>query len=56
MNWGLGDGGGGMGLVVKEGIVCLALLCIIWHKKFNKDVLISYAVKCYLFFLKNKEK
>lgn len=29
MNWGRGDGGGGMGLVVKEDIVCLALLCII---------------------------
>ena len=28
MNWGHGDGGGGMGLVVKEDIACLALFCI----------------------------
>lgn len=29
MNWGHVDGGGGMGLVAKEDVVCLALLRII---------------------------
>lgn len=53
MNWGRGDGGGGMGLVVKEDIVCLALLCII-------GIIIQQectycAINCYLFST-NKEK